>query len=255
MEHIKLKELYEVFRVESGVALFLEDHLERLFRGARKAGIIINMDFFEAMEYVDLFLASSGIANGNVRLSFYFENGQRKSISYEARFIPHQYPPADWYRKGVACMLMYSERINPETKIANPELRNRANELISQENVFEALLVNRDGEITEGSRSNVFFIHDDALITAPDKKVLPGVVQKKTIFLAEKMKIPVEYRSIKASRDLENMDACFITGTSPRILPVNRVENIKLQASHPLTEALMGDFNEMIQTYITDHKK
>ncbi|MGM0376373.1 MAG: aminotransferase class IV [Bacteroidota bacterium] len=251
----KVKELYEVFRVNEGVALFLEDHLERLFRGARKAGISMDMDFFDVMEYVEQLLASSEKREGNVRLSFYFDSETGTIVSHEGRFIPHHYPPEGMYKNGVACVLMDAERKIPGAKIAYTGYRERANELISQNQVFEALLTDRHNKITEGSRSNVFFIINNELITAPESKVLPGVVRKKTLALADKNNIPIAYRCIDAEEELLKTDACFLTGTSPRILPVIQIGNIKWTALHPVTEKLIHEFHEMIQKYITDHKK
>jgi branched-chain amino acid aminotransferase len=72
MENSKLQELYEVFRVESGIALFIEDHLARLFSGAKKAKIELKPDFKEIMCYLNNFLSSSELQNGNVRFSVIF---------------------------------------------------------------------------------------------------------------------------------------------------------------------------------------
>jgi branched-chain amino acid aminotransferase len=254
MKDSDIKELYEVFRVEEGVALFLEDHLERLFRGASKARIPMEMDFFEMMEYVKSFLLSSSQMEGNVRLSFYFDSASRQITSHELRFVPHQYPTNNMYENGVMCGLIEAERDIPEAKIAQGDYRVRCNEQIQKNNIFEVFMTDRHGEITEGSRSNIFFIHRDQLITAPHQRVLPGVVRKKTLALAEKNNIPVIYRCINRKQELKEMDSAFLTGTSPRILPVKQIENIKLQPNHPLTKMLMSEFQKMVRSYIKAHK-
>jgi len=255
MGNNNLKELYEVFRVEEGVALFLEDHLERLFTGARKAGISMDMDFFEVMEYVDQLLSSNGKQEGNVRLSFYFDRVKGNIVSHEGRFIPHHYPTEEMYKNGVACALMNAERENPGAKIAETGYRQRANELIAQNQIFEVLLTDRYNKITEGSRSNVFFIINNELITAPESQILPGVVRKKTLALAEKNNIPVSFKCIDAEQELPGVDGCFLTGTSPRILPVHRIENTEWPARHPVAQKLIYGFQEMVKKYISDHKK
>ena len=54
-------------------------------------------------------------------------------------------------------------------KILNNRLRLSVNEELGKKKAYEALLVNRDGFITEGSRSNVFFVTEKGMIhTAPD---------------------------------------------------------------------------------------
>src|SRR6056297_339426 len=108
MEKGNLKELYEVFRVESGVPLFIEDHVERVFHGAREAGILLNTDYDEIMDYLSRYLGSSRKLITNVRLSFYFDANSKKLKYYEARFIPSQYPEKNFYHEGISCKLMHS---------------------------------------------------------------------------------------------------------------------------------------------------
>lgn len=250
MEYSNIKELYEVFRVESGIPLFIEDHLERLFSGALKANIVLNVKQEIIRQYIADFLESSETKDGNVRLSFYIDFEKHESVNFEAKFIPHQYPSEELCQHGVSCVLMHSERINPETKMANPGLRNQANDLISRHKVYEALLVNHEGKITEGSRTNVFFIKDNILITAPCEKVLPGIVRKKTLSIAKNSGIEVHFRCLDALQELKNIEGAFITGTSPRILPLKNIEAISFKANHPIIVELMKEFNNIVKQYI-----
>jgi branched-chain amino acid aminotransferase len=251
MENSKLQELYEVFRVESGIALFIEDHLARLFSGAKKAKIELKPDFKEIMCYLNNFLSSSELQNGNVRFSVIFNVDSLTSVNYNAQIVPYIYPSKKLYKKGVYCLLMNSERDNPQTKIANNGLRQTAKILMENEKAFEVLLFDKYHRITEGSRSNVFFIKNDLIITAPDDKVLPGVIRKKTIEIAESLKITVKYQCIRADRDLEFIDAAFITGTSPRILPIHSIKNIKFKPNHPIIIDLIHQLNDVIAQYIS----
>jgi branched-chain amino acid aminotransferase len=252
MEQFKLSELYEVFRVESDVALFFEDHLKRLMKGAEISGIDIHVNKKELVSYINNFLVSTNKTEGNVRLSFYFDPEKKSTKHYKAQFVSTNYPDTSLYHQGISCLLLSSERLNPETKIANDKLRNEANEMIQEHHVYETLLVNRHKKITEGSRSNVFFIQDNILITAPDKKVLPGVVRKKVLNLARIMGITIDFRCIEALQEIETIDAAFITGTSSRILPIKRIENINFDPNHPITRELIDRFDKLVNEYIAN---
>jgi branched-chain amino acid aminotransferase len=242
-------ELYEVFRVEKGIALFLEDHIERLFYGADKAGIKLNFDFKTIENYLKNTLVREQIKTGNVRLSVFFDSPTGRMISFKAFPIPYSYPSEELYEHGISCGLFFSEREHPEAKIANTQIRNKANELIKEKNFFEVLLVNHLGEITEGSRSNVFFILDHKLVTAPNHLVLPGIARKKTLKAAQYLNIPVEYSALPYKK-LKDVHAAFITGTSPRILAIKHIENYNLKEDHPIIQQLTKGFSGLVESYI-----
>jgi branched-chain amino acid aminotransferase len=252
MDNNKIRELYEVFRVEEKVGLFLEDHIERLFTGAEKAGIKLNFDSASIENYLKKFLSKENVDCGNIRLSVYFYSDTGEVQSHKASVIPHSYPTQEQYQNGASCGLLFSERDNPGTKIANTTLRNKANRLIKDYNVFEVLLVNHQKEITEGSRSNVFFILNNQLHTAPDEWVLPGIARKKILQTARNLKIPVHYSALPYDK-IKEVEAAFITGTSPRVLPIKNIEGFNLKADHPIIQQLIKGFTKLILDYINSH--
>jgi len=249
MNQDKILELYEVFRVEQGIALFLEDHIERLFYGADKAGINLTFDFTTIENYLKNILVREQIKTGNVRLSVFFESATGNMTSFNAFPVPFNYPSQELCKQGISCGLFFSEREHPEAKIANTQIRKQANELIKEKDYFEVLLVNHLGEITEGSRSNVFFILDQQLVTAPDHTVLPGIARKKTLQAAESLNIPVEFISLPY-KELKEAEAAFITGTSPRILAIKNIESFNMKGDHPIIQQLTKGFYELVESYI-----
>jgi branched-chain amino acid aminotransferase len=250
-----LKELYEVFRVDSQIPLFLEDHVKRLYNGAKKSGIIIDKEPDEIIDLIYRNLSLLNIREGNIRLSFFFDSNSLRAHKFEIKLIEHHYPSAVLYKTGIDCSLLYSERTQPEAKIANKELRGKANQNIKEKNVYEVLLVNRSGEITEGSRSNVFFIKDNILSTAPSNLVLPGIIRQKTLLAAKELGIPVKFKCINADKELKYIDAAFITGTSPRILPIKSIEGLNFQPDHYLTQRLIIWIQGFIRGYIESSYK
>ena len=58
-------------------------------------------------------------------------------------------------------------------------IRERPVRLISDNKLYEVLLVDRNGRITEGSRSNVFFVKGNKFYTGPSAMVLVGITRKK----------------------------------------------------------------------------
>jgi branched-chain amino acid aminotransferase len=248
------QELYDVFRVEQGVPLFLEEHLDRLFNGARELNLPLGENTPLLLSRLKELVGLQNKEEGNIRLSYFLSPDASRVEGYGARFIEHHYPEGSLYKTGVVCKLMYDERFRPTIKIANPDLRNRTNLVIEKEQIFETILVNHDGKITEGSRTNLFFIRQKRVYTAPDHMVLGGIIRKKVIIACKELGYPLEFRAIDTEHELPLMKAAFITGTSPRVLPINRIGEQSFNPGHPIIRNLMDHINGQVTRYIHSAK-
>jgi branched-chain amino acid aminotransferase len=233
--------IYEVLRIDDGHPLLWEDHMERLINSFAVACKILWITPQQLLSKVKLLISANGFKEGNIKLEFrLFENGENQFLSY---FIPASYPSDKQYAHGVVCGLLDAERHHPTAKIYNPAVRERANEIIAREDIFETILVNHLSYMTEGSRSNLFFIKDNTLITAPDETVLPGIMRKKVLELANQSNIPVEYR-LSAVSELPKMEAVFITGTSLRALPVREIGAHAFNSQHAIYKTIKKELDK-----------
>jgi len=161
-------------------------------------------------------------------------------------FIEHSYPTAEMYENGVKVILYFGERENPNAKIINDNFRSEVNKQIKLHDAYEAILIDRNGYITEGSKSNIFMIKDNIIMTSPQNAVLPGITRDKIIEVAKEEGFKVEeieyhYKKISES------DAMFISGTSPKILPIAYVDEIKFNMKNNLVIKLMKSYNKKIE--------
>ena len=112
---------------------------------------------------------------------------------------------------------------------------------------METLLVNKHGQITEGSKSNVFFIKEGKIYTAPDLMILAGVTRKKVIRILENMGLTIIYQAI-VHHEITDYEAVFLTGTSIGVLPVKAIENNNYDPKNRVVREIMKYFNQkMIQ--------
>jgi branched-chain amino acid aminotransferase len=236
--------IYEVFRIEEHIALFLEDHMKRLFQSLSKADMNYRFNTEEIQQTIHQLISISGIDKGNIKISCICAN--KTVTNYIIHFIKTSYPTASMYHHGVRTILLEAERKNPTIKVANTILRASANKELFRQHAFEALLINHHGFITEGSRTNVFFIMNDTIYTAPENKVLPGIMRSKVIDITADKKIKFIEKSIHVSQ-LSHTDAVFVTGTSPRILPVKFINDYKFEVNNPIMRNLMGSLLQMIE--------
>lgn len=234
------KRVYEVFRVEKGVPLFFEDHLARLRLSAKLANMELTLADNDILQLLLKLMASNKVNEGNIYLSF---NG-----SFTAYHIPHHYPTAVMYRNGVDCGILSAERENPHAKMLQTNVRIQADELIAANNYYEVLLADQQGRITEGSRSNIFFVSGNEIVTPPGAGVLLGVTRKKAIFLATGLGFKLSETDIHRS-DLDKFQAAFLTGTSPKILPVRTIKGFEFKVQNQIVRQLMKAYDDLIERY------
>jgi branched-chain amino acid aminotransferase len=148
------------------------------------------------------------------------------------------------YRTGVKTDLFNGERKNPNIKMMDLALRDATDEAMRKGNLYEVLLVDRNGFITEGSRSNVFFIKKGEVFTAPQDKVLLGVTRTKIIELIRDMGAVLHEYSVSAD-DIEKYDAAFISGTSPAVMPIACIGDVTYDVDDPLLREIMKRYDSL----------
>ncbi|WP_396152249.1 aminotransferase class IV [Clostridium sp.] len=241
------KLLYEVIRIIDGKPLFLKEHIERLENsiGLTEQEITINKEGLskDILELVKV----NKVYEGNIKLILDKEN-------IYIFFIKHSYPSEEMYKEGVKTILYFGERENPNAKVINNQFREKVNSEIKSNNAYEAILVDRNGYITEGSRSNIFMIKDEVVLTAPLKDVLPGITRMKIIEACNALILKVEEKPISYN-EINTLKGLFISGTSPKVLPINSVGDIVIKSQEDkITKKIMDKFNEIIAEDIIKFK-
>jgi len=241
--------VYEVIRMVKGLPVFFHDHMERLASSVRLQHKEIIADIASLRKDIINLTRSDKKKETNLKIVFNY-NG--KSSNYLVYFIEPIYPSQEQYKKGVKGTLFFGERKNPESKIINHKLRSSISHKLIREVSYEALLVNGKNEITEGSRSNIFFLKGDILVTAPDEVILCGITRKYILEICRMNKIEVRFACVRVE-DLLEYDAAFMTGTSPMVLPFCCIDdkyfNVKLPLMEKLRKLYMLRVAESIQAF------
>ena len=238
------KIIYEVLRVIDGKPIFLEEHIRRMENSFKLVGEVFSLKFEEIYAKIDEFIKNEKKNIGNIKLTYGLNSKELKIF-----FIEHSYPSDELYEKGVKTILYFGERTNPNAKIVNDNFRSKINEEINKKNAYEAILVDRNGFITEGSKSNIFMVKGNELITSPVKAVLPGVTRGEIINIANKIGITVIEKEY-SFKDIDKLDGMFISGTSPKVLPINQVDSIKLDPENNIIKIILDEYNKEIERYI-----
>lgn len=234
--------IYEVLRVVEGIPLFTEEHMERFYESAALAGKAIRYERHEIISFIQKLISANNVSFGNILVSC--------KVNLKAFFIAHQYPKVSWYKTGVKCGILHGERQNPHAKIFHSNIRQQADNQITAKGYYEVMLVDQYNRVTEGSRSNVFFVKDNVVVTPPGNEVLLGITRQKTIQMAKESGLAFEEKDVFLA-EISNFQAVFITGTSPKILPVSQIENLKFDPQNNVVQLLIKSYEKLIFEYVS----
>lgn len=225
--------LFETIRIEKGQALFLSEHLDRLTGSARRLGwpVPATSGLPAALQTT---IAANQVTTGCGRLNF-FRGSQGYHLMFTAQAgIP--YTPDD-YREGYPAAIVTIPR-NQYSPLAGLKTMNYLENLLAlaaarAKGAREALLLNLDGNLAEGSRSNLFLIQKDTLYT-PDlaSGPLPGLARGRVLSIAAAMGLPVKEKPLKPA-DLLAAAEAFLTNSLMEIMPLTYVDGRPIGAGRP----------------------
>ncbi len=242
--------IYEVVRVMDGIPMFLEDHLDRMEQSMRLTSTFLPCSRDQVKSVIGEVIEGNHLLNGNLKVICQSADTARQLLIYVTE---HQYPGPEQYKEGIPAVLMRASRPLPNAKRSDPELSKKTSRVRSRESVHEVLLVDDQACITEGSRSNVFFIRQGMVLTPPVDDVLPGITRKHVIECCRLKNIPLREIRIPEA-ELKEMDAAFLSSTSRRVLPVNRIGDQTFPPDHPVIREIQHAFNNLITVYLLHAK-
>ncbi len=251
-ERIEGDSLYEVVKLLEGIPLFFADHMARLDRSMALHGIKAHKSPSQVQREIDCLTGKTGCRNVNVKLVCHPGKEEPTFLTY---LIAQDIPTAVEYRRGVHTILYSGERKNPHVKAVNTSYRERAAAAREGAGAYEALLVDNRGYITEGTRSNLFYLIDNELCTPPAESVLLGVTRQRVSMLCRQLGIPIEEKKLHRD-DLDRLEAAFITGTSIDVLPVGSIGRKRLASgSHPTVKTIAAAFERHVAEYLSKKQR
>lgn len=247
----KFKVVYEVVRIMDRTALYLEEHYARLERSLAMLGLASALDYEQLKEQIRRLVDANHLQNCNVKLAMYQQEEQQNYMLYISKSY---YPSAEEIRTGVPTGLFQWVRHDPNAKVVNQKYKEEVSRRMKETGAFELLLVNEEGKITEGSKSNVFFIKSSKAYTSPGHLVLKGITRQYIMEACKRLGVEV-VEELTSVEELESLDGLFISGTSIKVLPVSSVDDRKFSSStNPTLVAIRDEFDRMIEEYINSQQ-
>lgn len=209
--------IYEVIKVKEGKPVFFLDHYKRLTKSASLINLKLWFNKRELESWVDNIILENRLISCRLRILVV---GLEKKCFITPE--PLLEVKSEYYEKGVSCSLYYGERFLPNAKTSNLLMSYLALEKAKEEGFYEALFVNKDNLITEGTRSNFYALLDGRLYTADDSLVLDGITRLHVLKAAKKLGLEISYEAPKVG-DIKYFDGVFLSSTSMLALPISTI--------------------------------
>ena len=255
--------LFETMRVYSGKIFRLEHHLDRLFQSARSIFIELPITKNEIQSAIYAAIKLNGLSDSIVRLTVTRgELGSGVNVDYSSPptivilVKPVKAISKKTYKEGIGIKLYkksairtqgISNKIKSCNYLSNIILRENA----LKENFFEAVLLDHNHNVTEGTISNIFIIKNNQLKTPIlNEFILSGIIRQAILDLCLENNIPFKEDRI-TERELYEADELFLTNSGIEILPVRNINHHKLKnrGTRPMTKhihmLLLKSFEEL----------
>ena len=249
------------YETNAGGAIFrLTEHTERLFDAAKKINITIPYSQEELEAVQREAMTKNKLQEGYIRPIVFLGS---ESMGLRARDLVS-------VNVAVACW-EWPSYMNPEAKkqgisIIRSPYQQYENPLYSNnkiigtyinsimalhdalaKNADEAILLDKNGFISEGSGENLFIVKDSKLITPKTDFCLNGITRQTVMQLASDLDIEVEEKNLIFD-ELVDADEAFFSGTAVEITPITKVDHGMIGSGTigPISERLQSKYSEIV---------
>ena len=251
------------YRSEDGKsAIFrLKEHVDRLFDSAHIVLMEIPFTREEICAAIRKTLQANEQSEGYIRPIAFLGEGE---MGLHVRSNPVRVAIATWpwgaylgeegLKKGIRAKVSSFNRHHVNAAMTKGKVNgNYVNSVLAKWEVVksgydEAVLLDTEGYVAEGSGENIFIVRNGILQTTPLTSVLPGITRDSVITIAQKMDLPI--REARFTRDeMYIADEMFFTGTAAEITPVREVDDRKVGAGKPgpVTKQIQAAFFDIVR--------
>ena len=248
------------YETEKGAAIFrLEDHTKRLFEAAKKINIEIPYSQDELNRVQKDIFIKNDLSEGYLRPIVFMGS---ESLGLRATDLSVNVAVAAWEwpsymspeskKNGISIIKspfeQYSNPIHSGYKIIGTYINSTMalHDAISQ-GADEALLLDKNGYVSEGSGENIFAIKESTLSTPKTNYCLNGITRQSVIKIALDLGLKVEEKDI-TYEDLVQSDEVFFSGTAVEITPISKIDDTVIGSGSigPITEKLQNLYSDIV---------
>jgi branched-chain amino acid aminotransferase len=248
--------VWEGLRLHRGRLLFLEAHLERLYKGLSDIALDIGMTADALTAEIERTLAANGMEHG-AHLRLMVTRGEKKAVNQDPRnwlgkptiVITAEYkePSPAIVTQGLALATssilctpaeMFDMRLNSHSRLALI----RALLDAIEKGGDEALMLDPNGFVSSCNATNFFWVKAGRVMTSTGDYCFNGVTRANVIALCRRHEIPITLGDFDLA-DVAEADEAFVTGTFGGLTPVRSLDG------HPFPAALPGPVTTQLRAH------
>jgi branched-chain amino acid aminotransferase len=240
--------VWEGVRLHHNVLVFWDDHMKRLFQGAKAIGMNIKMTSEEIKSQVKSVLAANNMVDG-VHIRIMVTRGIKKTPSQDPRLtisgpnivIIAEYKKADpsTRNKGITLFTSTVRRGSPDYLDPRLNCHSKLHEVQAltqaiEAGADEALMLDIHGFVSTCNATNFFMVKDGEVWTSTGKYCMNGITRGKVIEVCLEHNIPCHQKDFSLF-DVYGADEAFVTGSFGGLTPVTHIDGREISASVPGT--------------------
>ena len=249
------------YNTSKGPSIFrLKDHTERLFKSASTVNMKIPFSVEKINQAHIKVIQANNLDEAYIRpMCFYGSEGmglRADNLNVHTMVAAWEWPSymdPEAREKGIKVKLSTYKR-QVKNPVSNAKVNgNYVHSIVALTEALEAgfdeaLMLDADGYVAEGSGENFFIVKDGKLYSPFLDSCLDGITRKTIIDLAMELKIPFQEKKITVE-DVFDADESFFSGTAAEVVPINSLDNQKIGTGlrGPVTEKLQKTYFNQVR--------
>lgn len=257
--------VWEAVRLHEGVFVFLDQHLDRLFQGAKAIGLDIGMTRQALSEALHETVQANGMHSG-VHVRLMVTRGVKKTPSQDPRLsvggptiviiAEHKQADPATTRDGVRLFTSTVRRGPPDALDPRLNCHSKLHEVIAliqalEAGADEALMLDVNGFVSTCNATNFFMVKRGEVWTSTGQYCMNGITRATLLRLCRDHGIPAREKNFSLT-DVYDADEAFVTGTFGGLTPVVEVDGRRIGEGEqgPMTRRLSALYREAIAAAI-----
>lgn len=259
--------VWEGIRLYEGVLVFLEEHLARLYQGAKAIALDIGMTRHELTTRLYQVIEANRMERGSdVHVRLMITRGVKKTPSQDPRLVvggptiviiaEYKQANPDMRENGIRLFTSTVRRGSPDYLDPRLNCHSKLHEVIALTQALnagadEALMLDIHGFVSTCNATNFFIVRSGEVWTSTGQYCMNGITRGKIIELCRMQGIPVYEKNFSLT-DVYDANEAFVTGTFAGLIPVRAIDSRAIGDGHawPLMERLSGLYYEVISDYV-----
>lgn len=255
--------VWEGLRLHHGTLVFWDDHMDRLYQGAKTIGMDLGKTRNEIKEQVEAVLSANKMDDG-VHVRIMITRGIKKTPSQDPRLTisgpnmviiaEHKKANPETRDKGITLFTSTVRRGSPDYLDPRLNCHSKLHEVQAliqaiEAGADEALMLDINGFVSTCNATNFFIVKDGEVWTSTGQYCMNGITRRKVIEICANNNIPC-YQKDFSLFDVYGADEAFVTGSFGGLTPVTKIDGRQISGSVPGT--MTGLLQQLYEGKIED---